>query len=59
MNTDNSLESRIRSWRERADQTLEQWLPQAGVIPGRLHEAMRYSVFNGGKRVRPVLAYAA
>ena len=27
--------------------------------PNRLHEAMRYAVLNGGKRVRPLLVYAA
>ncbi|OIR11347.1 farnesyl diphosphate synthase [mine drainage metagenome] len=34
-------------------------LPQADVLPQRLHAAMRYSVLEGGKRVRPLLAYAA
>ena len=31
----------------------------AGTGPGRLHEAMRYSVFAGGKRLRPLLTLAA
>ncbi|ADE10944.1 polyprenyl synthetase family protein [Sideroxydans lithotrophicus] len=34
-------------------------LPQTDVLPQRLHAAMRYSVLEGGKRVRPLLAYAA
>ncbi len=34
-------------------------LPPAGRIPARLHQAMRYAVLGGGKRVRPLLAYAA
>lgn len=34
-------------------------LPQSGSIPQRLHEAMRYAALGGGKRVRPLLAYAA
>lgn len=34
-------------------------LPSADLVPQRLHEAMRYSVLNGGKRVRPLLCYAA
>lgn len=34
-------------------------LPQADVAPQRLHEAMRYVVLDGGKRVRPLLAFAA
>ena len=34
-------------------------LPGAEVVPGRLHEAMRYAATGGGKRVRPLLAHAA
>ncbi len=34
-------------------------LPSPQVAPGRLHEAMRYAVLGGGKRVRPLLAFAA
>ncbi|MDO8465505.1 MAG: polyprenyl synthetase family protein [Gallionella sp.] len=34
-------------------------LPQAEIAPQRLHEAMRYAVLDGGKRVRPLLAFAA
>ena len=34
-------------------------LPQADIFPERLHQAMRYSVLDGGKRVRPLLAFAA
>ena len=43
----------------RVEQVLEQrWLPPAGAQPMRLHAAMRYAVLGGGKRVRPLLAYA-
>jgi farnesyl diphosphate synthase len=38
---------------------LKRLLPQAEATPQRLHAAMRYSVLDGGKRVRPLLAYAA
>ena len=31
----------------------------SGLAPDRLHEAMRYAVLGGGKRVRPLLVYAA
>jgi farnesyl diphosphate synthase len=48
-----------KKWRERADAAIEQWLPSDNVAPERLHQAMRYSVINGGKRVRPILVYAA
>lgn len=41
------------------DRTLERLLPGADAAPTRLHQAMRYSVFAGGKRIRPVLAIAA
>ena len=34
-------------------------LPRADVAPQRLHEAMRYAVLDGGKRIRPLLAFAA
>ncbi len=34
-------------------------LPAAGIAPSRLHDAMRYAVLGGGKRVRPLLAFAA
>ncbi len=37
---------------------LETYLPTKQVEPSKLHEAMRYSIFNGGKRVRPLLIYA-
>ena len=41
-----------------ADAALETWLPPAATAPTRLHEAMRYAVFAGGKRLRPALALA-
>jgi geranylgeranyl diphosphate synthase type II len=45
--------------REAVDEALERFLPAADAQPARLHEAMRYSVFSGGKRLRPILAIAA
>lgn len=41
--------------REQVDRRLDEVLPAATTPPVRLHEAMRYSVFAGGKRVRPLL----
>jgi geranylgeranyl diphosphate synthase type II len=41
------------------DKTLEKLVPPAKAFPPAIHEAMRYSLFAGGKRVRPVLAIAA
>ena len=41
------------------EDALERFLPDAGMEPARLHEAMRYTVLGGGKRVRPLLVFAA
>ncbi len=41
------------------DRALERWLPAGTLLPQSLHQAMRYSVFAGGKRLRPVLMIAA
>ena len=43
----------------RMESVLAEWLPPAHIAPQRLHEAMRYAVLGGGKRVRPLLAFAA
>ena len=49
----------LTSARARVDTWLDALLPKAGTGPGRLHEAMRYSLFAGGKRLRPAMALAA
>ncbi len=41
------------------EQAADEALPPADRIPERLHRAMRYAALGGGKRVRPLLAYAA
>jgi geranylgeranyl pyrophosphate synthase len=46
-------------WQTRMEQALADRLPRADVVPTRLHEAMRYSVLGGGKRIRPALVFAA
>ena len=43
----------------RIERVLETVLPAPEVAPQRLHAAMRYAVLGGGKRVRPLLSYAA
>lgn len=48
----------IEHYRRRVDAALEVVMPQAGQHPARLHQAMRYAVLNGGKRIRPLLVYA-
>jgi geranylgeranyl pyrophosphate synthase len=49
----------LRDARARVDQTLERSLPAPPACPAIVSEAMRYSVFAGGKRLRPVLTLAA
>jgi len=56
---DSPLEQYLRECQQRAEAALEQWLPPAALPPAPLHSAMRYAVVGGGKRVRPVLVYAA
>ena len=43
----------------RVERALARHLPPADSIPARLHDAMRYATLGGGKRVRPLLAFAA
>ncbi len=43
----------------RVERVLEELLPAADAFPARLHEAIRYSTLGGGKRIRPLLVYAA
>jgi len=43
----------------RFERAADAQLPPAAARPQRLHEAMRYAVLGGGKRVRPLLVYAA
>jgi len=53
------FDSRIAHYRERVACKLDEVLPPSSESPRRLHDAMRYAVFNGGKRVRPLLVYAS
>lgn len=48
----------LQAYQARIETLLERVLPSPEVLPMRLHEAMRYSVLNGGKRMRPLLVYA-
>lgn len=45
--------------REEVDRFLETVIPTAETAPTTLHESMRYSLFAGGKRIRPILSIAA
>lgn len=57
--TEQELKGYLEDRRVRIDRTLEACLPSVTTVPERLHEAMRYSLFAGGKRIRPILALAA
>ena len=49
----------MQARQQHIESVLDALLPEAGRSPPRLHEAMRYAVLGSGKRVRPLLAYAA
>ncbi len=53
----------FQSWshahQQRVEAALQRVLPAPDIAPQRLHQAMRYAVLGGGKRVRPLLAFAA
>ena len=49
---------RLTDYQTRVHAMLDRALPPATEPPGRLHEAMRYAVLNGGKRVRAILVIA-
>ena len=51
-------EAQLKSCREEAEKAVQRWLPAASARPVRLHQAMRYSVESGGKRLRPVFLLA-
>jgi geranylgeranyl pyrophosphate synthase len=53
-----ALPESLASHSRRIEAVLEATLPAPGTAPRRLHEAMRYVVLGGGKRVRPFLVYA-
>ncbi|MEM8982049.1 MAG: polyprenyl synthetase family protein [Pseudomonadota bacterium] len=53
-----SFEDRVARYTADVDAYLTDALAAPGVPPQRLHDAMRYAVFNGGKRIRPLLVYA-
>lgn len=50
---------RVDDYRGRVEETLERAIRTGKEVPDRLVEAMSYSVLGGGKRVRPLLSYAA
>ncbi|MDH4149712.1 MAG: polyprenyl synthetase family protein [Betaproteobacteria bacterium] len=57
--TNTGFQAWAAAGQERIEAFLQQVLPQPDIAPQRLHAAMRYAVLGAGKRVRPLLAYAA
>jgi len=57
--TPEALARYLEERRLQVDEALGRYLPDAGDHPKEIHEAVRYSVFAGGKRLRPILVLAA
>jgi len=53
------LKAYLEEKRAVVEEALERFLPPGGEAPASLHEAMRYAVFSGGKRLRPILALSS
>jgi geranylgeranyl diphosphate synthase type II len=53
------ISSLLERERLSAEEALARWLPGLGDYPETIHEAIRYSVMGGGKRLRPIVATAA
>ena len=54
-----TLKSFQASWLDRIEEELDTLLPSESTPPSTLHQAMRYAVLGGGKRLRPLLGLAA
>lgn len=53
-----NLEKYLENKKNIIDKALDEYLPQEEKPPSIIHKAMRYSVFGGGKRIRPILTFA-
>jgi geranylgeranyl diphosphate synthase, type II len=53
-----NLKAYLRSRQKEIDRALDRYLPKPNTKPTTLHRAMRYSLFAGGKRLRPILCLA-
>lgn len=54
-----NFEQYLRSRQRLVEEALQRWVPKEDTFPPQVHKAMRYSLFAGGKRLRPILALAA
>ena len=59
MSGEKDLIDRLDRLRSLVDRTLDEFLPNPNTRPATIHEAMRYSLFAGGKRLRPILCLEA
>ena len=57
--SETAFADQLAAWQARMERALDERLPMVDAEPTRLHEAMRYSVLGGGKRVRPILLFCA
>lgn len=55
----NALKEYLSFCQNRVERALEERLPSENILPKKLHQAMRYCVLDGGKRMRPMLTYCA
>jgi geranylgeranyl diphosphate synthase type II len=53
------LKSYLKARQKEVDRALDRFLPKENARPATIHKAMRYSLFAGGKRLRPILCLAA
>jgi geranylgeranyl diphosphate synthase type II len=54
-----NIEDYLRNQKAIIDLKLEEYLPEETAYPPKIHQAMRYSLFSGGKRIRSILCLAA
>jgi geranylgeranyl diphosphate synthase type II len=54
-----NLKAYLKSRQEKIERALDRHLPKESTKPATIHKAMRYSLFAGGKRLRPILCLAA
>ena len=59
MSPDTPFDDWMKAVQAHVEEALGAFLPHAETVPYKLHEAMRYTVLGGGKRVRPLLVFAA
>jgi geranylgeranyl diphosphate synthase type II len=54
-----TLSEYLACQQRKVDEALDCWVPSASALPSVIHKAMRYSLFAGGKRIRPMLCIEA